>query len=183
MSNFPPSLSKVPPHKPTDRHMARYERQVEKDKKRRERLDAVEAAMKSLPLKTGAESEIPKMKGLFEQAFHAAANKPDAATTRMMEDELNALAKALKKSAELVNSLHPDTLKIWAAGADPAANGAALLLVLREGEGWTEDSIGTLKRGKRIGGPGRAEDLKAKWMKQTAAFIYEKVTIRKAHSL
>ena len=71
MSNFPPSLSKVPPHKPTDRHMARYERQVEKDKKRRERLDAVEAAMKSLPLKTGAESEIPKMKGLFEQAFHA----------------------------------------------------------------------------------------------------------------
>ena len=53
MSNFPPSLSKVPPRKPTDRHMARYERQVEKDKKRRERLDAVEAAMKSLPLKTG----------------------------------------------------------------------------------------------------------------------------------
>ena len=99
----------------------------------------------------------------------------------MMEGELNALAKALRKVEGLFSGLHRDTLKVWTAGADPALNGAALLLLLMEAQGWTEDSIDTLKRGKRIGGPGRTEDIKARWIKETAAFIYERLTKRKAN--
>jgi len=83
MTNFPPSLSRVPPRKSTDGQMGRLEQQVEKEKKRRERLNAVETAMKSLPLKPGAEAEITKLSGLFEQAYYAAINKlEDKAATR-----------------------------------------------------------------------------------------------------
>ena len=42
-------------------------------------------------------------------------------------------------------------------------------------------SVGTLKRAKRVGGPGRTQDLKAKWIRETAAFVYERLTRRKAN--
>jgi len=183
MTNFPPSLSRVPPRKSTDGQMGRLEQQVEKEKKRRERLNAVETAMKSLPLKPGAEAEITKLSGLFEQAYYAAINKLEdkAATTHTMAGELATLAKGLGKVANLVENLHPNTLKLWAAGTDPALNGGSLLFILKEAEAWSEAGIDTLKRAKRIGKPGRTEDLVARWMKETAAFVYEGLTTRKAN--
>jgi hypothetical protein len=114
--------------------MARYERQVEKDKKRRERLDAVEAAMKSLPLKTGAESEIPKMKGLFEQAIRCYQQTPIAATTQSMAGRLAILAKGLGRSLirREFASRHFETL----GGRNRSGtNGGSFFFILKEAEG------------------------------------------------
>ena len=99
------------------------------------------------------------MVGLFEQTYYCstARSKTSAATTRTMEDELNVLAKGLKKVADHVESLHPDTLQTWAAGTD-AASTRALLLILRTAEAWAELSVDTLRRAKRVGGPGRTTD-------------------------
>jgi len=183
MTNFPPSLSRVPPSKSANLQVGRHERQVEQEKKRIARLAEVEAAMKRLPLKPGAETEIPKMSGLFEQTHYAVINKLEdkAATTHTMADELKSLAKGLGKVANLVENLHSDTLKLWAAGSDPALNGGTLLLILRQAEDRSEFGIDTLKRAKRIGGRGRTEDFLARWMKDTATFVYEKLTTRKAN--
>lgn len=184
MTDFPPSLSKLRTfRKSTDRLTEHQERQFEREKKSMARLSAVEAAIRKLPLKPGAEADIKKMSGLFEQAYYAAVTRSEdkPAPTSRMEDELKALAKGLKKVVDHVENLHPDTLRAWAAGADAATNGAALLLILREAEDWAQLSVGTLKRAKRVGGPGRTQDLKAKWIRETAAFVYERLTRRKAN--
>ena len=181
MTEFPPSLSRVRTVPRSDRRAGHRERQVEREKKRKARLAAIEGAIRQLPLKPGAEADIRKMAGLFEQASYAAQNVDKAATTRRMEDELKALAKGLNKVVEHIDSLHPDTLRAWAAGADPAANGAALLLVVTEAEDWAQMSVDTLKRASRVGGRGRTENLTARSMRQTAAFVYERLTKRKAN--
>jgi hypothetical protein len=121
------------------------------------------------------------MSSLFEQTHYAASQQIEdrAATTRTMGDELNALAKGLNKVADHVASMHPDTLRAWAGGADAATNGASLLLILRTAEDWARLSVTTLKQAKRVGGRGRTEDLQAKWMRETAAFVYKRLTDRK----
>ena len=42
-------------------------------------------------------------------------------------------------------------------------------------------SVANLKRAKRIGGRGRTPDRKAEQMRQTAEFVYERLTNRKAN--
>ena len=183
MTNFPPSLSRVKALNSPNRLSGHREQMAERERKRKERIAAVEKAMKGLPLKPNAEAEIPKMSGLFEQTYYAAVNKIEgkAATTHKMADELRSLAKGLGKVANFVENLHRDTLELWAAGSDAALNAGALLLILREAEGWAETGIDTLKRAKRIGGRGRTEDLLAKWMRGSADFVYEGLTTRKAN--
>jgi hypothetical protein len=81
----------------TNRLMGHREQMAEREKKRKARIVAVEDAMGELPLKPGAEAEVSKMSGMFEQAHHAAVNRIEdkPATTRVMEVELKALAKGL----------------------------------------------------------------------------------------
>jgi hypothetical protein len=181
MTNFPPSLSRVKALDSTKR--LHREKMAEREEKCRARLADVEAAMKHLPLKNAAETEIPKMSGLFEQTYYAAVNKLEdkAASTNLMTAELVSLAKSLGKVANLVENLHSDTLKLWAAGSDPVLDGGTLLFILREAEARSEFGIDTLRRAKRIGGRGRTEDLLARSMKETAAFVYEQLAKRKAN--
>src|SRR5262249_29185349 len=143
---------------------------------------AVESAMKALPLKIGAEENIRKLSGLFEQTHYAATNKADPATTRVMEGELRALAKSLQKVSDQLASLNPDTIRIWAADTDAQVNVSSLFLTVGAAKGWAESGLDTLKRAKRIGGPGRKTDFNAEWMRLTAAYVYEQLTLRKAGS-
>jgi hypothetical protein len=159
--------------------MGSRQRQVEHERKRKARIAGVEDAMKALPLKRGAQEDIRKLSGLFEQTHYAADNRDDPATTRTMEEDLRRLAKRLYKVADQIQSLHGDALKIWAAAADPALNASALYLTLMTAGEWADAGVETLKRGRRIGQPGRREDLKSKWMRETAAFAYTKLTNRK----
>ena len=63
---------------------------MERERKRKTRLAAVEAAMRELPLRPRAENLIPSMIGVFEQAHYAAVNKIEnkPATARTMESKL-----------------------------------------------------------------------------------------------
>src|SRR5207344_1938509 len=87
----------------------------------------------------------------------------------------------LKKVADHFDSMHGDTVRIWAAGADAAINGVALTLLLRTAEEWAQASVDTLKRAKRIEERGRTKDFKAGWLKAAAAWVYERLTNRKAN--
>ena len=119
MTKFPPSLSRIRTDmKSSDRRTGHIERLTELVKKRDRRVAVAKDAMKRLPLKSGAEEDISKMVGLFEQTYSAVQREigDSAATTRTMEDELNVLAKGLKKVADHVESLHPDTLQTWEQG-------------------------------------------------------------------
>jgi len=168
MTKFPPSLSRV--------------RIVPKSTEKA-RIAAVEAALTNLPLKLAAEAEVRKMPSLFEQTYYAVQREigDSAATTRTMEEELNDLAKGLKKVADHVESLHPDTLRAWAAGTDVAANGGAFLVILKAAVEWVELIVDTLRQSKRVGGPGRTVDRMALSMRETAEFVYERLTNRKAN--
>ena len=123
------------------------------------------------------------MSGLFEQTHYAAESQEgdSPAKTRRMEDDLAALAKGLTKVANHIEDMHPDAIRVWAAGTDVAENAAVLLLILREAEDWAHLSVANLKRAKRIGGRGRTPDRKAEQMRQTAEFVYERLTNRKAN--
>src|SRR5262249_16913754 len=101
--------------------------------------------------------------------------------TRVMEGELRALAKSLQKVSDQLAGLNPDTIRIWAADTDAEVNVSSLFLVVGAAKDWAESGLDTLKRAKRIGGSGRKTDLRAEWMKKTAAFVYEKLTTRKAN--
>jgi hypothetical protein len=181
MIDFPPSLSRVRgPFKSTDRRTRQQEHLIEKDKKREERIAAVEDAMKALPLKVRGEGNIRKLSGSFEQTLYATENKATPATTKLMEGELRALAKSLQKVSELLTSLHANTIRIWAADTDAEVNVSSLFLTVDAAKDWAESGLGTLRRAKRIGGPGRQTDFKAEWMRQTAAFAYEQLTLRRA---
>lgn len=179
MTKFPPSLSRI--RTETDRRVGHIERLTELETRRNERVAATKDAMKRLPLKPDAESEIPKMASLFEQTHYDITRRLEdkPATTRTMEEELEVLAKGLGKVADHVERMQPDTLRIWAAFSDVAANSTALLLILRTAEEWANSSVNTLKQAKRIGGPGRTEDQKAKQLRETAAFIYRHLTMLK----
>ena len=124
------------------------------------------------------------MIGVFEQAHYAAVNKIEnkPATARTMESELKFLARDLKKVADHFDGMHGDTVRIWAAGADAAINGAALTLLLRTAEEWAQASVATLKRAKRIEERGRTKDFKAEWLRAAAAWVYERLTNRKANT-
>lgn len=178
---YPPSLSRV--HtvpKSTDQRPGHRERQVEREKEREARRVAIEGVMTLLPLKDGAEAGIRKMSGLFEQAYYAAERRIEdkPATSRVVEAEIKALAKCLKKAADHFQRLHPDTVRAWAAGADPALNGAALLLILMTAEDWAQSSVDIIKRVNRRG---RTKDIKAEELRAIAAFAYENLTERKAN--
>jgi hypothetical protein len=189
---FPPSLSRLrdvgaPNETEEERqrrdHMnARLERKEEQERK--VRRAAVEAAMRKLPLRPGAENLIPGMIGVFEQAHHAAVNKIEnkPATARTIESELKVLTKNLKKVADHFDDMHGETVRIWAAGADAAINGAALILLLRTAEEWAQASVDTLKRAKRIEERGRTKDFKAEGLRAAAAWVYERLTTRKANT-
>jgi hypothetical protein len=183
---FPPSLSRVrdagAPNEAEEE--PRLEVAVEREKKRKARLAAVEDSMRELPLRPGAENLIPSMIGVFEQAHYAAVNKIEnkPATARTMESELKVLARDLKKVADHFDGMHGDTVRIWAAGADAAIKGAALTLLLRTAEEWAQASVATLKRAKRIEERGRTKDFKAEWLRAAAAWVYERLTNRKANT-
>ena len=179
MTDFPPSLSRVQP-KSADPRTGQQEKLIEHEKRRKERIVAVEDAMKALPLKVGGEGNIRKLSGLFEQTHYAAENRATPATTRLMEGELQALVKSLQKVSGLLMSLHRDTINLWSADTDAALNVSTLFLTVDAAKDWAELALGTLKRAKRIGGPGRKTDFDAEWMRQTAAFAYEQLTDRRA---
>jgi hypothetical protein len=121
------------------------------------------------------------MIGVFEQThcYFTQRLEDKPATTRTMEEELEALAKGLGKVADHIERMQPDTLRIWAAFNNVAANSTALLLILRTAEEWAQSSVNALEHAKRIGGPGRTEDQKAKGFRETAAFIYRHLTMLK----
>jgi hypothetical protein len=109
---FPPSLSKLrdagaaneteEERQARDHRNARLRVTVEREKKHKAQLAALENAMRELPLRPGAENLIPSMIGVFEQAHYAAVNKIEnkPATARTMESELKVLARDLKKLAD-----------------------------------------------------------------------------------
>jgi hypothetical protein len=194
--SFPPSLSKArdvgDPHETAkqrqrrDHHNAHLEREREGKKRVEARLSALEAAMNSLPLKMGVASQVHGLASLFEQTYYAVNRKlkGDTVTTRRMESELKKFAKGLDKTVDHIGSMHPDTLFLWArAGGttDAAYNVAALELILKEAGEWSRLSLDALKRGRRFGGAGRKADAKAAAMRETAGFVYERLTSRKAN--
>jgi len=69
-----------------------------------------------------------------------------------------------------------------AAGANAAINGAALILILRTAEEWAQAGVDALKRAKRIEERGRTKDFKAAWLRAAAAWVYERLTNRKANT-
>ena len=183
MTRFPPSINTARHARAPDPLTGHLEQMTEREKKRGVRIAAVEAALIRLPLRPAGDEEVHKMLSLFEQTYYAVQRtiKVGRATTPTMEDELSVLAKGLKKVADHVESLHPDTLRTWAAGTNVAANGIALLLIIRTAEEWAELSADTLQKAKRVGGPGRTVDRMAMSMRETAEFVYERLTNRKAN--
>jgi hypothetical protein len=194
--SFPPSLNSArdagdPNETEAQRHRrdrgnADRERSAEQKKKAEARLLALDAAMNSLPLKVGVAFQVRRLAGLFEQTYHAIKLKlkGDTATTCRMELELKKFAKGLDKIVDHIGSMHPDTLFSWArAGetADAVYNVAALELILIEAGGWARLSLDALKSARRVGGAGRKADAEAAAMRETAAFVYERLTSRKAN--
>jgi hypothetical protein len=156
----------------------------EKDARRRK----VEEAMRALPLADPAKTQISQLLSLFEMTYYGVnARKDDLpASAALVERQLSDMVRNCNKLVTDLMAMHRDAISAWASAGsatsrtDVATNFLTLLLLVDTGADWAERALTTTKLERRAAKRGCPGDAMAANMRDSAAFVYTRLTGRRA---
>ena len=173
------------------RSNASIERVEERKKKVRARQASVEKAMRNLPLRAGAERDIPGLGSAFESTSHAIKRKAKRtpASEQQIENELKKFSRLSNGLARHIESMQSDAIVACAAAGSPIvkANTDVVTAIvwrlpdiaptLMSAAGLADRALEAAKRAKRVG---RKKDAMAAGLREAAELAFVMLTKRKA---
>jgi hypothetical protein len=146
----------------------------------------IEQALGSLPLTDDARSEVRKFVSLFEATYGAVNRQKDdhPASGTLVERELSDLIFKCDSLGNHLKGMHRDTTSAWARGSGISdtsdgvgvMNVMALFAELNKAAEWAERALVANKTAGRAAKRGNPGDAMAAAMRDTAAFVYTKLT-------
>jgi predicted nucleic acid-binding protein len=173
--SLPPSLSNTP----TAGSQQRNQNQTRRNK--------VGEALRLLPL-TDKETDLSPFISAFEMTYYAVIRRKNdqPASASLVEKQLNDMVRKCDKLEIHVKGMHRDALLAWAKAGSVydsthvAIDSAALVLILNATSERAEIAHAVLKALRRAAKKGSPPDAMAAAMRETAGFVYKKLTSRRA---
>jgi hypothetical protein len=168
--SLPPSLSRTPSAQ-------------QKERKQEARKHAVITAMRALPLIESAKSEFLGCVSAFEMTYYDVERKQREAapSTAMVERQLNHMADKCSDLAKYLGKMHRDAIHEWsrAAGVVGPISIWQLSQILDESASGADQALKAFKADQRAGAMrGNPGDAMATAMTETAAFVYNRITVK-----
>jgi hypothetical protein len=169
--SFPPSLSEIPAR-----------RSLISARKRK-----VEEAMRALPLRDTATDVSPYVHA-FEQTYYDVTRQKDnqPASAALLEKQLSEMIRKCDKLESHLKDMDRDAIKAWASAGriygsmDVTINFGHLVLMLNTAAEWAERALATLKSVRRAAKRGNPGDAVADRMRETADWLFTKLTSKRA---
>ena len=145
----------------------------------------IEEALRSLPLTDDARSQVSNFVSLFERTYEAVKRQKDdhPVSGAIVERELSDLVRKCDSLGNHLIGMHQDTISAWAGGGgitgslDGVINVAALFAaIVNSAAEWAERALATNKAVGRAAKRGNPGDAMAVALRDTAAFVYAKLT-------